>query len=162
MAGINGTVCCKVFRRPGKGSGGKVGRAFDTRFHAGFAGARRVDAGAVEQGGASARGLFVARDPGLAAAVADAVFGGGRGFGRAGAPFDSAVEVDDLAHRAILPPARRRSNRVLWRHDMGDFIDLTASDGFTLSAYKAGPDHATVGLVVIQEIFGVNGHVRSV
>ena len=45
---------------------------------------------------------------------------------------------------------------------MGDFIDLTASDGFTLSAYKAGPDHATVGLVVIQEIFGVNGHVRSV
>ena len=37
---------------------------------------------------------------------------------------------------------------------MGSTIDLTAADGHKLSAYTAGPDGATKGLVVIQEIFG--------
>ncbi len=46
---------------------------------------------------------------------------------------------------------------------MGAMIELTASDGHTLAAYTAGPAPAgTKGLVVIQEIFGVNSHMRRV
>jgi len=44
---------------------------------------------------------------------------------------------------------------------MGNTINLKASDGFTLSAYTAGPASATKGVVVIQEIFGVNHHIRD-
>ena len=39
---------------------------------------------------------------------------------------------------------------------------LTASDGHTLDAYEMQPDGATASIVVIQEIFGVNEHIRSV
>ena len=48
---------------------------------------------------------------------------------------------------------------------MGQWIQLTASDGFQLAAYRAAPagqDKPRGGLVVVQEIFGVNGHIRSV
>jgi carboxymethylenebutenolidase len=45
---------------------------------------------------------------------------------------------------------------------MGDRIELTASDGHRLGAYVAGPQDATNGLVVIQEIFGINSHMRNV
>ena len=46
---------------------------------------------------------------------------------------------------------------------MGEMIELTACDGHTLAAYTAGPQPAGVsGLVVIQEIFGVNSHIRRV
>ncbi len=45
---------------------------------------------------------------------------------------------------------------------MGQMIELTAADGHTLAAYKAGPADAKAGLVVIQEIFGVNSHIREV
>ena len=46
---------------------------------------------------------------------------------------------------------------------MGAFIELTASDGVRISAYEAAPAAAPRGaLVVVQEIFGVNGHIRSV
>jgi carboxymethylenebutenolidase len=46
---------------------------------------------------------------------------------------------------------------------MGKTIELTAADGFVLSAYRADPASAPRGgLVVAQEIFGVNGHIRSV
>ena len=44
---------------------------------------------------------------------------------------------------------------------MGSTIQLKASDGHGLAAYVAGPDSATKGLVVIQEIFGVNHHIRA-
>jgi carboxymethylenebutenolidase len=44
---------------------------------------------------------------------------------------------------------------------MGQTINLTAADGFTLSAYVAGPQNGTKGVVVIQEIFGVNHHMRD-
>jgi carboxymethylenebutenolidase len=44
---------------------------------------------------------------------------------------------------------------------MGQTIQLKASDGFTLDAYVAGPASATKGIVVIQEIFGVNHHMRD-
>lgn len=42
-------------------------------------------------------------------------------------------------------------------------IVLTASDGHSLGAYRADPEGAPRGaLVVIQEIFGVNHHIRSI
>jgi len=46
---------------------------------------------------------------------------------------------------------------------MGTQIKLTAADGHNLSAYHAKPGTSPSGaLVVIQEIFGVNSHIRSV
>ena len=46
---------------------------------------------------------------------------------------------------------------------MGESIELIATDGFRLSAYRAVPDGTPRGaLVVAQEIFGVNSHIRSV
>jgi len=46
---------------------------------------------------------------------------------------------------------------------MGEMIKLTAADGFEFSAYKASPDGEIKGrVVVIQEIFGVNIHIREV
>ncbi|MDF1748835.1 MAG: dienelactone hydrolase family protein [Alphaproteobacteria bacterium] len=46
---------------------------------------------------------------------------------------------------------------------MGQTITLTAIDGFTLKAYRADPEgDVRGGIVVIQEIFGVNSHIRSV
>lgn len=45
---------------------------------------------------------------------------------------------------------------------MGSTIELIASDGHKLSAYVAGPENAAKGLVVVQEIFGVNNHIRNV
>ena len=39
-------------------------------------------------------------------------------------------------------------------------IELTAADGHRLSAWRAGPQDAKHGLVVIQEIFGVNAHMK--
>jgi carboxymethylenebutenolidase len=44
---------------------------------------------------------------------------------------------------------------------MGETIQLKAADGFSLSAYVAGPANATKGVVVVQEIFGVNHHIRD-
>ena len=46
---------------------------------------------------------------------------------------------------------------------MGQDITLTSKDGFQLGAYKAEPQGKPRGaVVVIQEIFGVNHHIRSV
>jgi len=45
---------------------------------------------------------------------------------------------------------------------MGSTIELTAADGHKLSAYSAGSGDAKKGLVVVQEIFGVNHHMRNV
>ena len=46
---------------------------------------------------------------------------------------------------------------------MGRQIELTASDGHQLGGYRAEPSGAPKGaVVVIQEIFGVNSHIRSV
>jgi carboxymethylenebutenolidase len=50
---------------------------------------------------------------------------------------------------------------------MGKMIELTASDGHKLAAYRAAPDEMRAGkprgaIVVIQEIFGVNSHIKSV
>jgi carboxymethylenebutenolidase len=46
---------------------------------------------------------------------------------------------------------------------MSDWISLTAQDGHQLNAYITRPAGEVVGtLVLIQEIFGVNAHIRSV
>jgi carboxymethylenebutenolidase len=46
---------------------------------------------------------------------------------------------------------------------MGSFVDLKAADGFVFPAYVAQPaGKPKAGIVVLQEIFGVNSHVRSV
>jgi carboxymethylenebutenolidase len=46
---------------------------------------------------------------------------------------------------------------------MGTIVSLTAADGFKLNAYRADPvGPARGGIVVIQEIFGVNHHIRSI
>ncbi|HEV8307596.1 MAG TPA: dienelactone hydrolase family protein [Methylomirabilota bacterium] len=44
---------------------------------------------------------------------------------------------------------------------MGEMITLTAEDGHRLAAYRAAPPGASRGgLVVVQEIFGVNSHIK--
>lgn len=46
---------------------------------------------------------------------------------------------------------------------MGTQIELQSSDGHTFSAYRADPAGAPKGgVLVIQEIFGVNQHIRAV
>lgn len=47
--------------------------------------------------------------------------------------------------------------------NVGQFVELLAADGFRLSAYRSDPAGTPRGaLVVAQEIFGVNSHIRSV
>jgi carboxymethylenebutenolidase len=57
-----------------------------------------------------------------------------------------------------------RENRAELGGDfMGTRLTLTAADGFRLGAYRADPRAAArAGIVVVQEIFGVNHHIRSV
>ena len=46
---------------------------------------------------------------------------------------------------------------------MGEMLTLTAEDGHRLAAYRATPAGASrAGLVVVQEIFGVNPHIKRV
>jgi len=46
---------------------------------------------------------------------------------------------------------------------MADWVELTASDGHKFKAWRAGPSgKPKAALVVVQEIFGVNNHIRSV
>jgi carboxymethylenebutenolidase len=46
---------------------------------------------------------------------------------------------------------------------MGQMIELTASDGHKLDAYRADPAADARGaIVVVQEIFGVNAHIKEV
>lgn len=45
---------------------------------------------------------------------------------------------------------------------MGQYVTLAANDGHTLDAYRADPPAAARGgIVVIQEVFGVNAHIRD-
>ncbi len=45
---------------------------------------------------------------------------------------------------------------------MSELIALRAKDGHELVAYRAGAKDAALGVVVVQEIFGVNRHMREV
>ena len=46
---------------------------------------------------------------------------------------------------------------------MGEMTTIEMNDGFSLGAYKASPEYgeAKGAIVVIQEIFGVNGHIKE-
>src|ERR1700728_4013345 len=49
------------------------------------------------------------------------------------------------------------------RNTLGKHFTLTSSDNFKLGAYRADPaGKSKGGIVVIQEIFGVNHHIRAV
>ena len=45
---------------------------------------------------------------------------------------------------------------------MGSRIGLRSADGFDFGAWQAVPSRPRAGVVVIQEIFGVNSHIREV
>ncbi len=46
---------------------------------------------------------------------------------------------------------------------MSEFVTLTTEDGVEMTAYVARPAGELIGaLVLVQEIFGINGHIRSV
>ncbi|MCW8306566.1 dienelactone hydrolase family protein [Acidiphilium sp. PA] len=45
---------------------------------------------------------------------------------------------------------------------MGEMIELTAADGHKFHAYAAGDETSQRALVVVQEIFGVNRHMREI
>ena len=46
---------------------------------------------------------------------------------------------------------------------MGEWVKVTAQDGHELGAYVARPQGEAIGaLVLIQEIYGINAHIRSV
>src|SRR5208337_3435362 len=50
-----------------------------------------------------------------------------------------------------------------WRSIMGKPLTLTAADAHHLGAHRADPaGKPRGGIVVVQEIFGVNHHIRSV
>jgi carboxymethylenebutenolidase len=74
------------------------------------------------------------------------------------------TEVDQITHPAILRPANVASTRRRhFQEDiMASFTTLTASDGHSFQAWTDGPEDALHGLVVIQEIFGVNNHMRKI
>ncbi len=45
---------------------------------------------------------------------------------------------------------------------MTEVVELEAADGHVLSAYMSGFSDAAAAIVIVQEIFGVNAHIRSV
>src|ERR1700684_3875450 len=63
-------------------------------------------------------------------------------------------------------PLAGRSNSIAisqWRIVLGKHFSLTSSDSFKLGAYRADPTGPSKGgIVLIQEIFGVNHHIRAV
>src|ERR1700756_3421029 len=59
-----------------------------------------------------------------------------------------------------MPRSIRRSH---WKHPMGESSPLMARDGHEFQAWLAAPPGRPRGaLLVIQEIFGVNSHIRAV
>jgi carboxymethylenebutenolidase len=76
--------------------------------------------------------------------------------------FDPAGKERRLSHARPTHPWRAMRRRMMPAH-MGKRIELEAADGARLSAYRADPAGTPRGgLVVAQEIFGVNSHIRSV
>src|SRR5262249_37919233 len=56
--------------------------------------------------------------------------------------------------------SRKKAKR---RQSVGKMIELPAGDGHKLGAYRAETNGKARGaLIVVQEIFGVNSHIRSV
>jgi carboxymethylenebutenolidase len=72
---------------------------------------------------------------------------------------------ESVAYAARIDPSIQRERRrcALLEQNMGETTSLRAGDGHELSAYVARPAGEPIaGLVVVQEIFGVNRHIRSV
>ena len=101
----------------------------------------------------------VVRFLGLGATMSHAVLLGRRRPLPAVAPLLHAMEVDDLAHAAILRSRDRTHNR-----EGTPWAARSTSRPPTASRFPPTPPDrpaATKGLVVIQEIFGVNHHMRD-
>src|SRR5712671_475836 len=72
-------------------------------------------------------------------------------------PLHSFARRREIVHR------KRRSALCSQEEDLGKHFTLTASDSHQLGAYRADPSGPSKGgVVVIQEIFGVNHHIRAV
>src|ERR1700752_194897 len=69
-----------------------------------------------------------------------------------------------MQQRTLLRRHPNRANDLQQkRKKMGEHVTLKADDGHQLNAYVATPTGEPIaGLVVIQEVFGVNAHIRSV
>src|SRR5579859_2823214 len=64
---------------------------------------------------------------------------------------------------AVVSDANVGIGSLVTGYPVGQNIQLTASDHFQLGGYRADPPRkASAAVVVIQEIFGVNHHIRSV
>jgi carboxymethylenebutenolidase len=67
--------------------------------------------------------------------------------------------IESTPSRADVPVAVQGKGQII----MGQFINLQAADGFSFPAYVAEPAGKPRGaVVVLQEIFGVNSHIRAV
>ena len=65
--------------------------------------------------------------------------------------------------RAPAIGARHNPSSYQESNTLGQHVELKAADGHTLDAYVAAPQEKPRGaIVVVQEIFGVNHHIRSV
>jgi carboxymethylenebutenolidase len=68
-----------------------------------------------------------------------------------------------FSENAPVGPSGPITEKRYGRFALGKSLELTASDGHRLGAYRADPKGTPVGaVVVIQEIFGVNNHIRNV
>ena len=68
-----------------------------------------------------------------------------------------------LTPGSAMREARPFAPQTTRRTDMGQFIELKAADGQAIPAYVAQPAGTPKGgVVVIQEIFGVNSHIQAV
>jgi carboxymethylenebutenolidase len=85
-------------------------------------------------------------------------------MGCATSGLSEATPVDRLpACNTFCAPAFADAGLDGWRITLGKHFSLTASDNFKLGAYRAEPSgKAKAGIVLIQEIFGVNHHIRAV
>src|SRR5215468_5361781 len=73
------------------------------------------------------------------------------------------VRVGALADPQGRHPRSCTKNGPTGRYALGKSLNLTASDGHRPGAYRADPSGSpSGGVVVIQEIFGVNHHIRAV
>src|SRR5260221_4949488 len=75
----------------------------------------------------------------------------------AGAPCLSATLCQRTKYTLRFPKNTGGETKV------GKMIELSAADGHKLAAYRAEPKgKPRGGLIVVQEIFGVNGHIKSI
>ncbi len=78
----------------------------------------------------------------------------------------AAAAMPEIGIRPWFAPAERTMagrSQTMQEFPMGDMLTLTADDGVTIAAYQVKPAGTPKGgIVVVQEIFGVNHHIRAV